>query len=140
MEPRFRWTCSYMGCTWFEVSDGAGTYELELRRSAEPYELSIANGDDCRRDMVAAIGILRSSHCNKTPRLFEVPAATVAAFNTWRLAEHREHMARLDAQPERYGVIAADDPLRKPPLAARQGHYVIGEGWKDSTANLEQSQ
>lgn len=131
-EPRFRWTCSYQGTTWFEVSDETGTYELELRRAAEPYELAGANGDDCRRDMLASIGLLRTSRCGDRARLFEVSRATLDAFNAWRLAEHREHMARLDAQPDRYGFIAANDPLRQPPLVAWRGFYVIGPGWQRS--------
>jgi hypothetical protein len=122
---RFVWKCSYMGTVWYQVTDATGTYKAALRHSVGEYELSIANGDIVRRDMKAGIGLLVRD-CNGATA---VPAETVAAFNAWRMAEHTEQMARLDSQPERYGVIAPDDEMRRPPMTARAAVYVIGPGW-----------
>ena len=139
MQPRFKWTCSYQGTTWFYVTDETGaTYELALRRDAPDYELAGANGDDCRRDILASVGLLRRSYTS-TGRHGEVTRETLDAFNAWRLAEHLAHVAQLDSQPERYGVIPADDPLRAPPLVAWRGFYVIGEGWKRSDTYDQES-
>jgi hypothetical protein len=50
----FQWTCSYMGCRWYRVTDSTGSYKIEERWQAGDYELSISkspSGDfmkDCR--------------------------------------------------------------------------------------------
>jgi len=130
IEPRFRWTCSYQGSIWYNCTEPTGElYELCLRREAPDYELAGANGDDCRRDILASVGLLRRSYTG-TGRHGEVSRATLDAFNRWRLAEHEKRLAQMEAQPHRYGVIAPDDPLRKPPLVAWRGFYVIGQGWQ----------
>lgn len=124
MNPSFKWQCSFMGTVDFMVTDETGTYRASMRLSVPSgYELSIANGDDVRRDMRASLGLLVHG-------VEPISAETVAAFNTWRAAEHAAFMAKLDAQPERYGVILADDNLRKPPLVARAARYVTGHGWQ----------
>ena len=107
MDVLFRWKCSYQGSTWYEVRDHTGTYEAEFRRSAPDCELARPTGDDCRRDILAAVGILRraSGWSAGDARLFEVPASTVAAFNRWRDAERAEHRARIKAAPEKYGTV-----------------------------------
>lgn len=126
MKTNFRWKCSYMGTVWYQVTDATGTYEAALRHSIGNYELSICNGDTVRRDAKAAIGLLVRD-CNSA---VAVPPETVAAFNAWRAAEHAAHMAKLDSQPERYGVIAPNDELRQPPMVARAAIYVCGPGWQ----------
>jgi hypothetical protein len=139
-EPTFRWVCSYQGCVDYEVTAATGVYWAELRTSAPDYALATANGDDVRRDMITSIGILRRSHSTptctlawtkdpSTARLFQVPLETVHAFNRWRAAEHARHVAELESQPHRYGPIAADDPVRHPPMLACAGYYVCGQGW-----------
>ena len=134
-KPTFKWTCSYMSSTWFDVTDHTGTYQAELRRSQPTeYELSIANGDDVRRDILGSINLIRREHCGPTdPKhpapgpYFAMPPATVRAFNEWRLQEHEKHIAMLRAQPERYGTIEA--AYAAPPPKVDGGHYIIGTGW-----------
>lgn len=148
MQPKFRWKCSYMGTVEYEISDRTGVYRAEIRHSVGDYELSIANGETVRRDMKAAIGILHRCHFTDSEfrascdsgtggPFYVVPAETVAAFNAWRAAEHAEHIAKLEAEPHSYGVIAADDPIRKPPMVAVGGHYMIGTGWIKHDAQPE---
>jgi hypothetical protein len=132
MTPTFKWTCSYQGTIWYQVTDHTGTYEAQFRRCAEQYECEGYNGD-AARDLVAAIGIFCRSHSlpNSNERLFEVPQSTVDAFNAWRIAERARHVAEIKSQPHRYREVDESDPLLFPPiLSARQGYYVIGEGWR----------
>lgn len=135
MQPTFKWTCSYQGSTWFNVHDHTGSYEAELRRNAEPYELSIANGDDCRQEMITGVGFLRRSHCIKDRAgnySFTMPAVTVAAFNAWRLNEHNKWVAEMQRQPERYGAIL-EDRITQSPMVAKRGRYVFGEHrWEEA--------
>lgn len=127
--PTFRWTCSYMGCAWYEVSDHTGTYEVQLRHHADDYELSIANGDDVRRDMKAAIGLLHRSGRSWEP----IPCETVDAFNAWRLSERAKHIAEMQSQPHRYGDIDPNDTTLFPPIMPVRGAvYVVGPGWQAS--------
>lgn len=128
-KPTFRWRVSYMGTVWYDVTDETGSYSAALRHSASNYELSIANGDEVRRDIKTEIGILRREFPARDG--YAMPAATVAAFNDWRMERHRAFMAHLEAAPERYGVIAADDALRQDPKPARRGDYVAGAGWRE---------
>src|SRR5262245_27369407 len=132
MEPRFRWTCSFAGCVDFEVTGDGERYKVEMRMT-EPceYWLRQANGDDVRRDMRQSVGLLiRRGGRRPGFGIGEVSPAVLDAFNRWRLADHRRHVAELDARPDKYGHIAADDPLRRDPLVAWRGRYVIGEGWQ----------
>ncbi len=129
-EPRFTWKCSYMGTVDYMVTDDTGTYFAELRHSVDSYELSLANGDGVRADWKSSIGILRRRNCIRRADgsySFEVPPETVDAFNAWCLQRYRESMAHLESQPERYGFIPPDDPIRKPPILARGGDYRFGE-------------
>lgn len=130
MTPTFRWTCSYRGSVWYEVRDATGVYEAELRRTLSDDDLAEANGDDVRSEMRTALGILRRSHSipvQGAERTYEMPAATVTAFNAWRAAEHARLLADMRAQPHRYGQIADDDPLAKAPEPVARGRYVLGE-------------
>lgn len=132
--PKFYWKGSAFGYQWFQVYDATGTYEAELRHSVGAYELSIANGDDVRRDMQGAIGLLvrhASVPDEGGGRTFAVPQATLEAFNAWRLAEHESAVAKIRAHPERYGVLDDDDPILRAPMVARRGTYVTGEGWSE---------
>jgi hypothetical protein len=140
MTHTFRWTCSYLGCIEFEISNPTERYLAEFRHAASDYELSICNGDDVRRDALASIGILRRKWSTdaesrawrespETARLYQVPSETVAAFNAWRFAEQRRRIADIESQPHRYGILADGDPIRKPPLHADSGYYVCGKGW-----------
>ncbi|MHC2251015.1 hypothetical protein ACVILK_000707 [Bradyrhizobium embrapense] len=121
-KPQFAWQCSYMGTVYYRVTDETGSYEVSIRHSVSDYELSIANGDDVRHAMRTGIGML-VRHAEA------LPADIVAAFNDWRAAEHAAAMAKLDAAPQRYGVIAPDDELRKPPMIARAASYDPARGW-----------
>ncbi|WP_439398557.1 hypothetical protein ACRQ5Q_14695 [Bradyrhizobium sp. PMVTL-01] len=126
--PTFRWKLSYMGGVEYEVFDETGHYRVEIRQhSPDAYELSIANGDDVRSAWKSAVGILRrASGFSKRVdghHSFEVPPDVVDAFNEWRMEQHLAMIANMESQPERYGVIAPDDELRKPPHLARGGDY-----------------
>lgn len=137
--PTFRWKLSYMGTVEYEVFDEAGRYLVEIRHSVGDYELSIANGDGVRSDWKSSVGILRRVGCIKRPDgswSFEVPPDVVDAFNEWRLEQHLAQMAKLDAQPERYGFIGPDDELRRRPMLARGGDYRFGEHMWDVTHAL----
>ena len=130
MQPKFRWTCSYMGTVWYQVTDATGTYEAELRHQLSDYESSICNGDDVRQESRSAIGILRRSCPVKLTSgeySFAVPRETVEAFNAWRAAEHAERVAKLRGDTDRYGIIADNDPILKAPIPAKHGEYVHGE-------------
>nr|WP_314561300.1 hypothetical protein [uncultured Pseudomonas sp.] len=56
-------------------------------------------------------------------------AALVDAFNAWRQELHTEHLNRLCSQPERYGVIEQDDPVREPYPIVHAARYEPGAGW-----------
>ena len=147
--PRFAFACSYQGTVWFRVTDETGTYEAEFRRSVPDYEMATANGPDVRRDMVESVGILRRSHlsdadlaawrADRSAPCFAVPQATVDAFNAWRAAERAAHIAQMQADPDRYGIVDPADPFIFPPiLPARRGWYVAGKGWQsDESAALD---
>lgn len=124
---RFRWTCSFMGQMEYEVIGDGAPYRVEVRREAGAYERSIFNGDETewQRDVVAAVDVLhRVSHPEKP-----VPAGVVEAFNGWLQERHAAHAADIARQPDRYGVLAEDDPILKAPRAVRGGHYVVDRGW-----------
>ncbi|TJW14416.1 MAG: hypothetical protein E5W82_10595 [Mesorhizobium sp.] len=123
----FRSTCSYMGCVWFEVRDQTGSYKAELRVALGDYERSILNydPDGIRKHVENAIGLLTRCVADNAG---EIPAATVAAFNAWRLAEHERHMAHLRANPERYGTEFSE-PWFQPPLPVSAGRWTRESGW-----------
>lgn len=129
MQIKFEWLSSFMGVVEYRIYDSTGTYRAEIRHSYSDYERSIANGADVIRDSESAIGILRRCHGVGPDYSYEIPAETLAAFNEWRAAEHARHIAALESQPERYGIIAPNDPLRNPPMVAKRGRYIAGTGW-----------
>jgi hypothetical protein len=121
--PRFKWQCSYQGCTWFNVWDHTGMYEIEFRQRADAYERTCYNGDDAdwQRNVVAMIGVVRRSHDSATP----IPDSTFRAFNTWRAAEHEKHLSDMRSQPQRYGTDFSD--IKAPMLARAAAIY--RDGW-----------
>jgi hypothetical protein len=123
--PFFRWKCSFMGGIEYEVFDETGRYLVEIRdRSPGAYELSIANGDHVRSEWKSSVGILR---CFSSANNFEARPEIVDAFNEWRMEQHLDFIRQIESQPDRYGFLAPDDPLRNPPPLARGGRYVMGE-------------
>lgn len=126
IKPTFRWTCSYLNCVWYEVTDETGTYEIELRRRVCDYERSIANYTDetWERDVVAAIGLLR-----RTDSTRPIPDATVAAFNAWRQAERDQWIAKWKANADRYGPFDPNHETAQPIPPVRAGYYEVGKGW-----------
>ena len=78
-EHKCAWKCAYMGCDWW-IATGPGFKpegeEIERRTMVGDYELSIANGDDVRRDMHAALNTIRRRFS------LPMPAGAVEAFNT----------------------------------------------------------
>lgn len=56
-------------------------------------------------------------------------AALVDAFNAWRQELYTERLNRLCSQPERYGVIKQDDPVREPYPVVHAARYEPGVGW-----------
>lgn len=138
MKTQFRFTCSYIGCIWYNVTDESGTYSVEFRHCFSDYESSISNGDDVRRDCRDAIGILRREHCSdsdmtawrldKRAPCFAVSQSTVDAFNAWRAEERASHLAKMKADPARYGENS--ESVFSPIIPARRGWYVSGAGWQ----------
>lgn len=124
MKPHFQFASSYMNTVEYECSDSTGCYRLKLRVGVSDYERSIYNGtpDDYERECAAVTGYLTAIGGRR------VPLATVAAFNEWMAERSRYANARFDAEPERYGVIPADDPIRKP-LQAKGSAYWL-DGWQ----------
>jgi hypothetical protein len=121
MAYNFRWTCSYMNSAYYDVIGDGQTYEIELRRGVCAYERSIYNGTEAewQRDIVPLIGAI------KRVGGYRVPDAVVDAFNAWRAAEHLMERRKLDAHPEKYGVIDWDnDPLFPTPKPVRAAFSV----------------
>jgi len=125
---RFAWTCSGMGHVYFKVFDGQQQAEMEYAsiHSLEPYYMQHLN-EQGRQDAPHGVNLLRYHHSHKP-----VSQDLLDAFNAWRLAEHLKSWAHLEANPARYGVIAADDPLRQSPEVLRGGWYVVGRGWVET--------
>lgn len=123
----FRWTSSYMGWTEYEVFGDGPSYRLEVRQEAGAYERSIFNGteEDWQRDVVPTINVLRRKHYITQP----LDQHVIEAFNAWRASDHQARLGEILAQPERYGELPENDPLRVPPPIVRGGHYETGKGW-----------
>lgn len=123
----FRWVSSYMGAVDYEVIDETEVYRVTVREEAGVYLRSIYNGtpEEFERDVVGEVGLIHRHADVEVP----IPGGTVEAFNRWRFDSHQLSLDQMDAQPERFGVISADDPLRKPPVTVIGGHYALGRGW-----------
>ena len=125
MQPKFRWTASYMGQQFYEVIDETGRYEVRARYEATDYERRITNYDDegWQSEVVGLIGLLVREYNACMP----IPQTTVDAFNCWRTAEHEALLQMFRSDPEKYGVNAVD--LVKAPMTVRGARYVVGSGW-----------
>lgn len=77
---------------------------------------------DFERDCVTRIGT--ASYENQKAPTHEV----VAFLNQWRQANHRDRVARLTSQPERYGPITEADLEPAPPIVV-PAFYEQGVGW-----------
>lgn len=128
MTPHFRWQSSYMGTVDYMVTDATGTYRAALRHTLGDYERSILNYDAAgiAKHVESAIGLLTRCVCDNAG---EIPAATIEAFNAWRMAEHEKLESHLRANPERYGDESNwRDICRRPePVAA--GRWTRESGW-----------
>lgn len=119
-----------MGHAWYSVhgAEGSGEIEYVTPQHMTPYMRSIHNGTPAEfaRDIESSLYVLRWSAdpCRGITR------DMLAAFNAWRMAEHAVFVAKIMAQPERYGITSPDDSLLAPPVTLRAGRYVVGEGWQ----------
>lgn len=131
---RFAFRCSYQGCVWFSVTDATGTYEVEFRHSLPDYERKVLNGGaqgEYAKEVEALIGWLVPRHRRENG---PVPAATVRAWNAWRVAECKAWLRKLTAEPERYGAPNPDDSRpRYLALGSAYWHVTLpptqGNGW-----------
>jgi hypothetical protein len=115
--PRFSFRCSYMGQVWYDVIDQTGKYEMHIRWETSAYELSIWNpAGDYERDAVRLVDWAVAGGRR-------IPTETLLAWNAARRAQSAEANARFDADPGRYGVVPADDPLRSPSLIVKGCAY-----------------
>lgn len=124
MKYQFRFASSYMNEIEYDCFDASGDYRVILRAGTSDYERSIFNGtpQEYERQCAAVVGYLRGRHGRR------LSLAAVAAFNDWQKDKTRLALARFDAEPERYGIIAADDPIRQPLLAKGAAYWE--DGWK----------
>lgn len=123
---RFRWKCSYLRYTWYDVTPPNGpAFEVEFRAGLMDYEASIYNGgaEAYRRECGPLVRVLRASCPSQ-----ETPPALVEAFNAWRLACHNYSLGFMRADPDRYGAAEtwAPEVLDPPPLAVDGAHYRAG--------------
>jgi hypothetical protein len=119
----FRWTCSGLGESDYDVFGSPDVTKLRLRYEATDYQRSISSYDEAawQRDVVGAIDLLHATGGGG-----HVTQDMVDAFNAWRLAEYMAHRRSIDAQPERYGVIDwASDPVFKRPRVVRGARYAV---------------
>jgi hypothetical protein len=132
--PRFRWTCSYMNTVDYEVCDASGVYAIEMRRGLCDYEIGITRPQDIP-EKESAIGILRRRHGIPPDYSYELPQSVVDAFNKWQADKHAAWIANMKAQPDRYGTFHEGDPLLVPPMVARRGRWIRGQGWIDTDSH-----
>jgi hypothetical protein len=131
MTVHFRFESSYRLSADYLVTDATGTYRVEFRSDAYPYEGSHYNGsaEEYERDVVGGIGLLRRYIADRPPS-----QEVVDAFNAWRLEEHLTWRRKIEADPDRYGVLKPGDHFLTPPMVARGAHYETGRGWIVATA------
>lgn len=124
MKPHFQFASSYMNTIEYECRDSSGLYRLKLRVGVSDYERSIYNGtpQDYERECTVVTGYLTALDGRR------VSLTTVAAFNVWMAEKSNHANARFDAEPDRYGIIPADDPIRKPLQAKGAACWL--NGWK----------
>jgi hypothetical protein len=106
-----------MGRCWYDVIDQTGKYEMQIRWETSDYERSIWNpAGDYERDAVRLVGWAVAGGRR-------IPTDTLLAWNVARRAQSAEANAWFDADPDRYGVIRADDPIRSPTLIVKGCAY-----------------
>jgi hypothetical protein len=123
---RFAFRCSYQGSTWFEVIGDGNSYQIELRHSLHGYERRGWNGNDARW-LTEIVPTLHSIRRDNRPDI-AIPDPVVDAFNTWRIVDHTRNLQLLLDNPHRYGVVAADDPIRRQPSTVRALQLRSGPG------------
>lgn len=80
------------------------------------------SAEDFERDCVTRVGT--ASYEDQS-----APAEEVVAFlNQWRQTSHRDRVARITSQPERYGFLTEEDLEPAPPVLV-PAFYVQGSGW-----------
>src|SRR5215217_7139156 len=122
MKPSFRWTCSYQGCVWFQVSDHTGVYEVQFRVRLEEYERRTLNGPDV---VAAEESVIRWLKRYGQP----VPLETVQAFNAWQREEAENWRRTIATNPERFGELKPED--HEPRYIAKgSAHWQAPENWK----------
>lgn len=123
MKPQFYWRSSFMNVVTYDCTDSTGCYQISLRLGISAYERSIYNGtpEQYDADCGAIVGWL-------TAPARPIPPETVLAFNEWQAEKFRDAMERMEAQPERYGVIAPDDPIGTPIKAKGAAYWA--DGWR----------
>jgi hypothetical protein len=126
-----------MGAVYYDVMDETGRYEIEVRRSVCDYQRSIYNGGpaEFERDVVGAINLARrSTFCDKA-----IPESTLHAINRILQAEHVASIRQIEADPFRYGVLEADDKLRRAPPILSAAVYKPTGGWLITTVGVDES-
>ncbi len=129
MAYSFKWVSSYMGCVDYTVYGDGESYRVQVRRETSDYERGRFNHNSMNewdRDVVASIDLLRRVNRSDQP----IKAEIVDAFNAWLQAKHSAFVAKLRAEPERYGEIAEDDPVLIAPRVVHGGFYAVGCGWR----------
>ena len=127
MTPHFNFKCSYLGNLSYAVSDDTGVYEAEVRRDLISYDDYHYNGTrgEYARDIEESLNLLHR-HCESW---LPMPAATIAAFNAWLVAEDERMKSHILGNPTRYGITSPNDPFFQAPKPAAGAHYEVGKGW-----------
>lgn len=111
---------------WFDVWENGLHYQVTVGDTSHRHSEDWMSGltdEQYRRDVVGRENLIS---------LFNTSAPSkelVDAFNAWREKLHAELLDRVCSQPDRYGVIAQDDPIRKPYPVVHAASYEIGVGW-----------
>lgn len=119
MKHQFSFVSLYLNVIEYDCRDETGCYRLQFRVGVSDYEKSIYNGtaEQYAADCAAVVGWLTASW----PRI--ISPETVAAFNIWQQEKTAASLAKMDAAPEKYGLISADDPIRNPLQAKGAAHW-----------------
>ena len=104
-----------MGRVWYRARLPDGRYErfeYVTPQHLGSYFRGISNYNDAdwQSEIVDMLHVLKSCCQNAI-----ITQEWVNAFNEWRQTEHVKFVAKLRADPERYGFIADNDPILAPP-------------------------
>ena len=140
---RFEFTSGYMGVTEYKVHGDGSPYRVNVRHSLHECERKIYNGDNSKW-LANEVPTLNSAYRDNNP-CYCIPDAVIRGLDAWRTAKHNELMAKLDGDTYRYGVIKADDSIRRshPPLRGIQlrgdkpgiGCWRVTTGWPGTPEN-----